>query len=232
MEAKELQAQLRLYNALSGKIEPFQPLNPPKVGLYVCGPTVYGDVHLGNIRTFLSFDILQRVLKHAGYKLRYVRNITDVGHLTEEVEDRGEDKVEAAARQQKLEPLALTQHYTRRFHEAMQAFGIRPPDIEPRATAHIEEQIKLIEQILKSGYAYEVEGSVYFDLTAYEQQHNYGLLSGRKTEELYAQTRSLEGQASKRHPLDFALWKKGRPRATHAMGLALGQRRTRLASRV
>ena len=208
VDIEGLQRKFRIYNAISGQVEPFRPLHPPKVGMYVCGPTVYGDVHLGNIRTFLSFDVLQRFLNYMGYALRYVRNITDVGHLTEEIEDRGEDKVEQAARTQRLEPLELTQRYTRRFHKAMEDFAIRPPQIEPRATAHIAEQIQMIDHLLKSGYAYEIEGSVYFDLIAYQKTHNYGQLSGRKTEELYARTRKLEGQGLKRYALDFALWKR------------------------
>lgn len=211
MSATELKEKLHIYNALSGKVEPFRPLRPPEVGLYVCGPTVYGEVHIGNIRTFLSFDILQRFLTYIGYKLHYVRNITDVGHLTEEATETGEDKVEEAARSMRLNPIQLTEYYTRRFHEAMAAFGIMPPHIEPRATAHIAEQVTLIQQLLKAGYAYEAEGSVYFDLPAYEKAYPYGELSGRRTEALYTQTRVLTGQSAKRHALDFALWKKAAP---------------------
>ena len=207
MPTTDLQPKFQIYNALSKRIEFFRPLRPPLVSLYVCGPTVYSEVHLGNIRTFLSFDILQRFLSHIGYEVLYVRNITDVGHLTEE----SEDKVEQAARRQQISPSVLTEYYIRHFHEAMAAFGIRAPQLEPRATAHVYEQIQLITRLLEAGYAYEVSGSVYFDLKAYEKNYSYGQLSGRRTEELYAQTRSLEGQTEKKHTLDFALWKRAAP---------------------
>ena len=207
----DLQSKFQVYNALSRRLELFRPIRRPQVGMYVCGPTVYNDVHAGNIRTFLSFDVLQRFLSYIGYEVRYVRNITDVGHLTEEAEDAGKDKIEQAAKRLELEPRSLAERYTRRFHEAMSAFGIQPPQLEPRATAHIPEQTAFIVRLLEVGYAYEVAGSVYFDLQAYKKRHPYGQLSGLKTEELYTQTRDLQGQAEKRHPLDFALWKSAGP---------------------
>ena len=205
---KKLAQSLCLENALSGKLEPFVPLAPPEVGLYVCGPTVYSEVHIGNIRTFVCFDVLKRFLTHVGYQVCYVRNITDVGHLVDEGQHETEDKIEQAARKAARAPEALSEHYTRLFHEAMHAFGVQSPDIEPRATAHIGEQIALINRIMDNGYAYAAEGSVYFDLSLYEKKHRYGLLSGRKTQELYAQTRDLAGGEQKRSPLDFALWKR------------------------
>ncbi|HEY0976632.1 MAG TPA: cysteine--tRNA ligase, partial [Flavobacteriales bacterium] len=177
------------------------------VGLYVCGPTVYSDVHLGNVRTFLSFDILFRWLGHLGYKVRYVRNITDVGHLVGDV-DEGEDKIAKRARLERLEPMEIVQKYTNGFHDVMRLFNILSPSIEPTATAHLIEQIGMIERIIANGYAYEVNGSVYFDVPRYAQQHSYGELSGRRIDELMANTRDTEGQDEKRSPLDFALWKK------------------------
>ncbi len=208
MSAPELQEKFQLYNALGKKLTPFRPIQPPHVGLYVCGPTVYGDVHAGNIRTFLSFDILQRFLRYIGYEVRYVRNITDVGHLTGTDQHTGEDKVAQAAKRMHVDPYVLTEHYTRSFRSAMHAFGIQPPQLEPRATAHIDEQLQLIARLFKAGYAHEVDGSVYFDLQAYQKKHPYGQLSGRDTENLYTQTRTLKGQQAKRHPHDFALWKR------------------------
>ena len=210
MPTTDLQSKFQIYNALSRRLEYFRPLRSPRVGMYVCGPTVYSEVHVGNIRTFLSFDILRRFLSYIGYEVLYVRNITDVGHLIEEREE-GEDKVEQAARRKQLEPSILTEYYIRHFQEAMAAFGIDPPQLEPRATAHIYEQIQLTSRLLEVGCAYEVSGSVYFDLQAYEKKHPYGELSGRKTEKLYTQTRNLEGQAEKKYPLDFALWKRATP---------------------
>lgn len=206
---------LRLHNSLSGNKEPFEPLHPPFVGLYVCGPTVYNDVHLGNCRTFLTFDILRRWLTWLGYRVRYVRNITDVGHLENDADD-GEDKIGKKARLEQLEPMEVVQRYTVGFHEVMQRLNILPPSIEPTATGHIIEQIQMVEKILEQGLAYVVNGSVYFDVQAFEKRvGGYGALSGRKLDELIAGAgagrRTLEGQDEKRHPADFALWKKASP---------------------
>lgn len=198
---------LQLTNTLTRKKEHFIPLDPPHVGLYVCGPTVYSDVHLGNVRSFLTFDILFRWLTYLGYKVRYVRNITDVGHLVDD-EDAGEDKIAKRARMERLEPMEIVQKYTNGFHDVMRLFNILPPSIEPTATGHLIEQIVMIERIIANGYAYEVNGSVYFDVPKYAETHAYGELSGRKTEDQLANTRGTEGQEEKRSPLDFALWKK------------------------
>ncbi len=199
-----------LYNSLSRKKEAFKPINPPHVGLYVCGPTVYGDPHLGHARPYITFDLLRRYFKHLGYKVRYVRNITDVGHLLNDA-DEGEDKIAKKARLEELEPMEVVHFYTRRFHDAMHKLNNLPPDIEPSASGHIIEQIQVIEAIIKSGYAYETQGSVYFDVVKYNQDHPYGILSGRKVEELMANTRELAGQDEKNNPVDFALWKKAKP---------------------
>ncbi len=196
-----------LTNTLTRKREQFIPLDPPRVGLYVCGPTVYSDVHLGNVRSFLTFDILFRWLTYLGYHVRYVRNITDVGHLVDDI-DEGEDKIAKRARLEKLEPMEIVQKYTNGFHEVMRLFNILPPSIEPTATGHLIEQITMIERIIANGYAYVVNGSVYFDVPKFAATHAYGELSGRKTDELVANTRGTEGQEEKRSPLDFALWKK------------------------
>ena len=202
--------QLTVYNTLSRKKEVFDPINPPYVGLYVCGPTVYNDVHLGNVRTFLSFDVIYRYLMHLGYKVRYVRNITDVGHL-ENDQDEGEDKIAKKARLENLEPMEIVQKYTLGFHKVMNLFNILPPSIEPTATGHIQEQIQMIEEILKKGLAYEVNGSVYFDINQFKKYHDYGLLSGRVLEELVSGSRELDGQEEKKNIEDFALWKKATP---------------------
>ena len=199
-----------LTNTLSRKKEEFVPLRPPHVGLYVCGPTVYSDVHLGNVRSFLSFDVLYRWLGHVGYKVRYVRNITDVGHLVDDV-DHGEDKIAKRARLEQLEPMEIVQKYTNGFHDVMRLFNILPPSIEPTATGHLIEQIGMVERILQSGYAYEANGSVYFDVPKYAEGHAYGELSGRKIDELITNTRETEGMEEKRSPLDFAIWKKAEP---------------------
>jgi cysteinyl-tRNA synthetase len=199
-----------LYNTLSRRKEVFKPLNPPFVGLYACGPTVYGDAHLGHARQAITFDVLYRVLMHFGYKVRYVRNITDVGHLEEDA-DEGEDKILKKARLESLEPMEVVQYFMNRYHENMRELNVLPPSIEPRATGHIIEQQQFIERILESGYAYEVNGSVYFDVEKYSRDHHYGILSGRKTEDLMANTRHLEGQSEKRGPFDFSLWKKAGP---------------------
>jgi cysteinyl-tRNA synthetase len=206
-----MQHTLRIYNTLSRQKEEFQPLNPPFVGLYVCGPTVYNFVHLGNVRTFLSFDVLYRYLKFRGYSVRYVRNITDVGHLVGDV-DEGEDKIGRMARLEKLEPMEIVQRYTNDFHEVLKLFNLLPPSIEPSATGHMVEQIEAAQELIQRGMAYESNGSVYFDIARYNQQGgNYGRLSGRILEDLLTETRELEGTEEKRNPLDFALWKKAAP---------------------
>lgn len=199
--------KLLIYNTLTRKKEEFQPINPPHVGLYVCGPTVYSDVHLGNVRSFLSFDVVFRYLRFLGYKVRYVRNITDVGHLVDDA-DSGEDKIAKKARLEALEPMEIVQKYTIGFHDVMRIFNILPPSIEPTATGHIIEQIEMIKRIIDRGWAYENNGSVYFDVRAYSKEHPYGQLSGRNIDELQNNTRALEGQDHKRDPLDFAIWKK------------------------
>ncbi|MEC7653321.1 MAG: cysteine--tRNA ligase [Bacteroidota bacterium] len=197
---------LYLNNILSRKKELFEPLNAPHVGMYVCGPTVYSNVHLGNVRTFLSFDIIYRYLKFIGYKVRYIRNITDVGHLVGDTDD-GEDKIGKVARLQKIEPMEVVQKYTNDFHDVMRVFNILPPSIEPTATGHIIEQITFVQKIINNGYAYEVNGSVYFNVRKFSEDYPYGELSGRKIDELMNNTRELDGQSEKRDPLDFALWK-------------------------
>jgi len=201
---------LFLTNTLTRKKEEFIPLDPPHVGLYVCGPTVYSDVHLGNVRSFLTFDVLYRWLTRSGYKVRYVRNITDVGHLTEEIGE-GEDKISERARLERLEPMEIVQKYTNGFREVMRMFNILPPSIEPTATGHLIEQIAMVQRILGKGFAYEANGSVYFDVPKYAEKHPYGELSGRRIDELVANTRGTEGMDEKRSPLDFALWKKAGP---------------------
>lgn len=201
---------LRINNSLTGKKELFEPIHTPNVGMYVCGPTVYSDVHLGNVRTFLSFDVIYRYLMHLGYKVRYVRNITDVGHLVND-EDEGEDKIAKKAKLENLEPMEVVQQYTQDFHKVMALFNTLPPSIEPSATGHILEQIEMIELLLEKGLAYEVDGSVYFDVNAYQNDHDYGKLSGRKVEELLSNTRDLDGQDDKRNSVDFALWKNASP---------------------
>lgn len=202
---------LQIYNSLTGKKENFTPLNAPFVGMYVCGPTVYNHVHLGNARTFLSFDLVFRYLKYLGYKVRYVRNITDVGHLENDA-DEGEDKISKRARIEQLEPMEIVQQYTVGFHQIMQQFNALPPSIEPSATGHIVEQIEMVQEILRKGWAYEINGSVYFDVRKYlDDGYAYGKLSGRNVDELFSGTRTLDGQQEKRNALDFALWKKASP---------------------
>ena len=203
-----------LYNTLSRKKEKFEPLKPPFVGLYACGPTVYGDAHLGHARQAITFDVLFRYLQHLEYKVRYVRNITDVGHLESDA-DEGEDKVLKKARIESLEPMEVVQHYMNRYHENMRDLNVLQPSIEPRASGHIIEQQELIRKIMEAGYAYEVNGSVYFDVNRYNEVYHYGELSGRKIEDLLSNTRTLDGQSEKRNALDFALWKKADP--THIM---------------
>ena len=196
-----------LTNTLTRRKEEFVPLRPPHVGLYVCGPTVYSDVHLGNVRSFLTFDILFRWLTHIGHKVRYVRNITDVGHLVDDV-DHGEDKIAKRARLEQLEPMEIVHKYTEGFHAVMRQFNILSPSIEPTATGHLIEQIDMVRRIIDNGYGYEVNGSVYFDVPKFAEKHPYGELSGRKIEDQLSNTRDTEGQDEKRSPLDFALWKK------------------------
>ena len=205
---------LYLTNTLTRRKEEFIPLRPPHVGLYVCGPTVYSDVHLGNVRTFTTFDLLYRWLRHLGYTVRYVRNITDVGHLVGDV-DEGEDKIAKRARLEQLEPMEIVQKYTNGFHDVMRLFNILPPSIEPTATGHLIEQIEMVKRIVDAGYGYEANGSVYFDVPKFAEKHAYGELSGRRIDELQANTRDTEGMDEKRSPLDFAIWKKADP--THLM---------------
>lgn len=202
--------QLYIYNTLGREKQLFEPRTPDHVGLYVCGPTVYGDAHLGHARPAITFDLLYRYLKHLGYKVRYVRNITDVGHLEQDA-DEGEDKVAKKARLEQLEPMEVVQHYLVRYHHAMDRLGVLPPSIEPMASGHIIEQIRLVEEIIEKGFAYESGGSVYFDVVKYNEVHRYGELSGRNIEDMLHQTRALDGQEEKRNPLDFALWKKAQP---------------------
>ena len=205
-----MQNKLEIYNSLSRRKEPFTPLHPPFVGLYVCGPTVYSDAHLGHARPAIVFDLLFRYLSHLEYKVRYVRNITDVGHLENDA-DEGEDKIEKKARLEHLEPMEVVQKYMNNYQQNMEQLNVLHPSIEPRASGHIFEQQGMIRAILEKGFAYEVNGSVYFDVLKYNKKYNYGKLSGRVLEELQTSTRSLEGQDEKRNPFDFALWKKATP---------------------
>lgn len=202
--------KLVLYNTLRRKKEDFTPLNPSHVGMYVCGPTVYGEAHLGHARPSVTFDVLFRFLQHIGYKVRYVRNITDVGHLENDA-DAGEDKIAKKARLEQLEPMEIVQIYTLNYHDCMKALNVLPPSIEPRASGHILEQQEYVQRILQSGFAYESKGSVYFDVEKYNKQHNYGILSGRNIDDMLSNTRNLDGQDEKHGPLDFALWKKAKP---------------------
>lgn len=201
---------LKIYNTLSGEKEIFEPIHKGNVGMYVCGPTVYSNVHLGNLRTFMSFDVIFRYLLHLGYKTRYVRNITDVGHIVDDVDD-GEDKIAKKARLEQLEPMEVVQQYTVDFHEVLHLYNFLPPSIEPTATGHIIEQIEIIKKILDNGLAYIVNGSVYFDVVKYNKTNNYGVLSGRNIEDMLANTRDLDGQNDKKNAQDFALWKKAEP---------------------
>ena len=201
---------LYLTNTLSRSKELFKPVNPGHVGMYVCGPTVYGDAHLGHARPGVTYDVLFKLLRHLGYKVRYVRNITDVGHLEHDA-DEGEDKIAKKARLEQLEPMEVVQNYTFRYHEAMRLLNVAPPSIEPRASGHIVEQIEAVRKILDAGYAYVSNGSVYFDVAKYNEKHHYGVLSGRNLDDTLEGTRSLDGQGDKRAPADFALWKKADP---------------------
>ncbi len=204
------QQTLKISNSLSGKKDVFKPIKEGYVGMYVCGPTVYSNVHLGNCRTFMSFDMIFRYLKHLGYKVRYVRNITDAGHLENDAED-GEDKIAKKAKLEQLEPMEVVQRYTVDFHETLQQFNFLSPSIEPTATGHIIEQIEIIKEILKKGFAYVANGSVYFDVIKFNETNDYGKLSGRKLEDMIANTRALAAQDEKKSPQDFALWKKAEP---------------------
>ena len=201
---------LLIYNTRTRAKELFKPLHAPLVGMYVCGPTVYGDPHLGHARPAITFDVLFRYLRHIGYRVRYVRNITDVGHLEHDA-DEGEDKIAKKARLEQLEPMEVAQYYTNRYHQAMEALGVLPPSIEPRATGHIIEQIELVRQILDNGYAYLSNGSVYFDVYKYNQDHRYGVLSGRNLDDIIDKSRALAGTDEKRNQADFALWKQAQP---------------------
>ena len=201
---------LKIYNSLTGKKDIFTPINEGYVGMYVCGPTVYSNVHLGNCRTFMSFDMIFRYLKHLGYKVRYVRNITDAGHLVDDG-DEGEDKIAKKARLEKIEPMEVVQRYTVDFHTILDKFNFLPPSIEPTATGHIIEQIEIIKEIIDKGFAYEVNNSVYFDVQKFNEAHDYGKLSGRKLEDMIANTRELAAQTDKKNAQDFALWKKAEP---------------------
>jgi len=202
--------ELTIYNSLSGKKEKFSPITEGAIGMYVCGPTVYSNVHLGNCRTFISFDLVYRYLRHLGYKVRYVRNITDAGHLENDAEE-GEDKVSKKARLEQLEPMEIVQRYTLDFHNILAKFNNIPPSIEPTATGHIVEQIEIIKTIIDNGFAYVANGSVYFDVKKFNESNHYGKLSGRNIEDLIANTRELTAQSDKKNPQDFALWKKAEP---------------------
>ncbi len=204
------QQSVTIYNSLSGKKETFTPIVEGAIGMYVCGPTVYSNVHLGNCRTFISFDLIFRYLKHLGYKIRYVRNITDAGHLENDA-DEGEDKITKKARLEQIEPMEVVQRYTLDFHNILQQFNNLPPSIEPTATGHIVEQIEIIKTIIDNGFAYEINGSVYFDVVKFNKTNNYGKLSGRNLEDMINNSRELAGQGEKRNPQDFALWKKAEP---------------------
>ena len=204
------QQELYLYNSITKTKEKFTPIHKESVGMYVCGPTVYSNVHLGNCRTFLSFDLVFRYLKHLDYKVRYVRNITDAGHLENDA-DSGEDRIAKKARIEMLEPMEIVQRYTVDFHQTMEKFNALPPSIEPTATGHIIEQIEIIEKIISEGFAYVVNGSVYFDVHKFNKTHSYGKLSGRNLEDMVANTRDLAAQTDKKNPQDFALWKKAEP---------------------
>ena len=201
---------IKIYNSLSGEKEVFKPITEGYVGMYVCGPTVYSNVHLGNVRTFMSFDVIFRYLKHLDYKVRFVRNITDAGHLENDA-DEGEDRIAKKARLEAIEPMEVVQRYTVDFHNILNKFNFLPPSIEPTATGHIIEQIEIIKSIIDHGFAYVVNGSVYFDVHKYNESKTYGILSKRKLEDLIHNTRQLDGQSDKKNPQDFALWKKAEP---------------------
>ena len=222
---------LKMYNSMTGEKEVFKPINEGNVGMYVCGPTVYSNVHLGNCRTFISFDLVFRYLKHLGYKVRYVRNITDAGHLENDA-DSGEDRIAKKARLEQIEPMEVVQRYTIDFHNILQKFNNLPPSIEPTATGHIVEQIEIIKTIIEKGFAYEVNGSVYFDVKKFNETNHYGKLSGRDIDNMIANTRELAAQSDKKNPQDFALWKKAEPPAYYALAFALERWFPGLAFRV
>ena len=205
-----MKQDLLIYNTLTRSKELFKPLHAPHVGMYVCGPTVYGDPHLGHARPAITFDVLFRYLKHLGYKVRYVRNITDVGHLEHDA-DEGDDKIEKKARLEQLEPMEIAQYYTNRYHQAMEMLNVLPPSIEPHATGHIIEQEQLVQEILDNGYAYISNGSVYFDVEKYDRDHHYGILSGRNLKDIINKSRELAGTSEKHNQADFALWKAAQP---------------------
>ncbi|MDR2835372.1 MAG: cysteine--tRNA ligase [Bacteroidales bacterium] len=205
-----MEQKLNIYNSLSRTKEEFKPINSPFVGMYVCGPTVYGDAHLGHARPAITFDVLFRYLKHLGYKVRYVRNITDVGHLENDA-DSGEDKIAKKAKLEQLEPMEVAQNYINRYHNDIHKLNVLDPSIEPHASGHIIEQMEMIQKIIDAGYAYESNGSIYFDVEKYSKKYNYGLLSGRILDDLYSNTRELDGQSEKKNSYDFALWKKANP---------------------
>ena len=205
-----MDSKLSLYNTLTRRKEVFEPLNEGRVGMYVCGPTVYGDPHLGHARPSITFDLMFRYLKALGYKVRYVRNITDVGHLEHDADD-GEDKIAKKARLEELEPMEVAHYYTERYHKAMEQLNVLTPSIEPHASGHIMEQIEFVERIFEAGYAYESNGSVYFDVEKYNKDYHYGKLSGRNLDDIVANTRDLDGQSDKQNSFDFALWKKASP---------------------
>jgi cysteinyl-tRNA synthetase len=202
--------QLKIYNSLTGEKEMFTPIHEGNIGMYVCGPTVYSNVHLGNVRTFMSFDVIYRYLMHLGYKVRYVRNITDVGHIVDDI-DEGEDKIAKKARVEQLEPMEIVQRYTVDFHEILSELNFLPPSIEPTATGHIIEQIEIVKAIIEKGLAYESNGSVYFDVVKFNEHNHYGKLSGRNIDDMLANTRDTDGQTDKKNHQDFALWKKAEP---------------------
>ncbi len=206
-----MQQKIQIYNTLTRKKEEFIPIIPKQLGLYVCGPTVYGDAHLGHARPAITFDLVFRYFKHLGYKVRYVRNITDVGHLSDEIAGEGEDKILKKAKIEQLEPMEVVHQYTESYHESMRTLNVLSPSIEPRATGHIIEQLQMIKEIVDKGYGYEANGNVYFDVLKYNQDYDYGKLSGRKVEDLFENTRQLEGQSEKKNSYDFALWKKASP---------------------
>ncbi|WP_310379250.1 cysteine--tRNA ligase [Flavobacterium sp.] len=201
---------IKIYNSLSGEKENFTPINEGNIGMYVCGPTVYSNVHLGNVRTFMSFDVIYRYFLHLGYKVRYIRNITDVGHIVDDI-DEGEDKIAKKARIEQLEPMEIVQRYTVDFHNVLKAYNFLPPSIEPTATGHIIEQIEIVKKIIAKGIGYESNGSVYFNVVKFNETNNYGKLSGRNIEDMLANTRDTDGQSDKKNPQDFALWKKAEP---------------------
>jgi len=217
-----MNTNLRIYNTLSRKKEDFKPINEPFVGMYVCGPTVYGEAHLGHARPAITFDVVFRYLKYLGYNVRYVRNITDVGHLSNDSDD-GEDKILKKASLERLEPMEIVQYYTISYHKSIEALNCLPPSIEPHASGHIIEQQEMVQKLLNNGFAYEKNGSVYFDVEKYNQKHNYGKLSGRNIEELFANTRQLDGQSDKKNPFDFAIWKNAEPQHIQRWNSAWGE---------